>query len=238
MNDLTIIYLTINQMPQRWATFHMEHLLRAIENRPMVVISKEPMDIGRANTEYLIQSEPPSEWNVYHQLLRGSALADTKYVAVAEDDTLYTRGHFSEFRPPDDAVSYNLARWSVFTWRRRPFYTQIRRHGNFAMIGPRSLVMDAISEREDKYPEGHSVAGEIGRPHIERRLRVSRRKLVDWYSREPIVNLAHPKGLSGRGKRTGELKAWDIPIWGKAKHLAALYNRGVAEERQWSLMKH
>src|SRR3990167_1653364 len=44
MSDLTVIYLTMNQMPSRWEQFHRDHLLRAIEDRPLVVISKEVTD--------------------------------------------------------------------------------------------------------------------------------------------------------------------------------------------------
>ena len=245
MDDLTIIYLTVNHMPYRWEQFHLGHLLVAIEDRPMVVISKEPMEIANAHaqarpdTQYLIQTGPPSAWNVYVQLLRGAALADTKYVAVAEDDTLYTRRHFSDFRPPDDAVAYDMSRWSVFSWTKKPMYSAIRRHGNFTMIGPRQLVVDALEEREEKYPNGRrpGFGGEIGRPDVERRLHVRRNKLVEWHCIDPIVNLCHPQGLSptyqnvqGLDRKPGELKAWDIPHWGKAADIAAIYNKGVEED--------
>jgi hypothetical protein len=52
-----------------------------------------------------------------------------------------------------------------------------------------------------------------------------------------MVNLCHPQGLSptyiGTPKLTrkpGELKAWDIPIWGKASDIANLYNQGKEED--------
>ena len=244
-NDLTIIYLTVNQMPYRWEQFHLGHLLAAVEDRPMVVISKTSMEImnpyaeARPDTQYLIQSGPFSAWNVYRQLLRGAALADTKYVAVAEDDTLYSRRHFSDFRPPDDAVAYDMSRWSVFSWAKEPMYSAIRRCGNFTMIGPRQLVVDALEEREEKYPQGkrHGFGGEIGRADVERRLRLRRNKLVEWYCIEASVNLCHPQGLSptyvgptGLKRKPGELKAWDIPHWGKASDIAAVYNQGIKEK--------
>ena len=235
--DLTILYLTVNAMPLMWQQFHMGHLLRAAEGRPMVVISKEPMELGRPDTEYLIQSGPYCAWNVYRQLLRGAKLADTQYVAVAEDDTLYPAKHFSDFRPPDDAVAYDMSRWSVFSWVKQPFFSAIRKCGNFSMIGPRKLVIDALKEREEKYPDGHDYAGEIGRADVERRLKVGRRNRVEWYCTEPMVNLCHPRGLSptytetrGLERKPGELKSLECPIWGKASDIAAIYNQGAAEE--------
>lgn len=235
MSDLTVIYLTCNKMPQEWQEFHLGHLLEAVKGRPMIVISADSMDIGRPQTAYLNQEGPFCAWNVYAQLLRGAYLAETKYIAVAEDDTLYSRRHFSDFRPKDDEVAYDMSRWSVFSWKRdKAIFSAIRKHGNFAMIGPRRLVIDALEEREQKYPEGNNYAGEIGRPDVEKNLRVKRNKLVEWYCIEPMVNLAHPQGLSptyidtpGLGRKPGELKAYDIPIWGKAADIAAKYNDGT-----------
>lgn len=238
-SDLTVIYLTVNQMPSPWTKFHGEHLLRATDGRPMIVVSAEPIDLRRPNTEYLIQTGPFCAWNVYRQLLRGAKLADTKYVAVAEDDTLYPARHFNDFRPPDDAVAYDMSRWSVFSWVEKPYFSAIRRHGNFAMIGPRQLVIDAIEERESKYPNGKDWSGEIGRADIERRLGVHRNKLVEWYCIEASINLCHDRGLSptylntpGRERKPGELKAIEVPGWGRAAHIAEIYNLGAAEEAE------
>lgn len=235
MSDLTIVYLTCNKMPSRWTAFHREHLLRAVDDRPLITISAKPVDLPGT---HLIQEGPFCAWNVYRQLLRGANLADTKYIAVAEDDTLYTRRHFSDYRPPDDAVAYDMSRWSVFSWKgEQAFYSAIRKHGNFTMIGPRDLVIEALEERERKYPNGNDYTGEIGRREVEGVLKVTRRRLVEWWCIEPMVNLAHPRGLSptyvGTPKlerKPGELKAWDIPIWGKASAIAAIYNEGIEED--------
>ena len=238
MSDLTVIYLTVNKMPYRWVQYHMGHLLEAVQDRPLIVISRKSMSIDdpqggtRPNTHYMLQDEPPSGWNIYVQLLRGAKVAETDFVAVAEDDTLYTWRHFSDFRPPMDAVAYDMSRWSVFSWLERPMFSVVRRPGNFAMIGPRELVIEALEERMARYPRGCAVHGEIGRQDVECRLGVTPRNAVEWYCIDPIVTLCHPLGLSptcigerGVKRKPGELKAWDIPRWGKAADIAAIYNR-------------
>lgn len=238
VHDLSVIFLTCNRLPQSWTAFHRDHLLLATDGRPMIVISAEPMDLCRPNTEYLIQTGPFCAWNVYVQMLRAARIATTRYVAVAEDDTLYSARHFNDFRPPDDAVAYDMSRWSVFSWKgEKAFFSAIRKHGNFTMIGPRQLVIDAIEEREAKYPNGKDWSGEIGRADVERRLGVRRNNLVEWYCIEPMVNLAHPQGLSptyvdtpGRERKPGELKSLECPIWGRADRIAAIYNEGIKEE--------
>lgn len=241
-SDLTVIYLTCNKMPARWVEFHREHLLRAVEGFSLICVSAEPLlpPWGRPDTQFLIQEPPFGAWNVYAQILRAARIADTNYVAVAEDDTLYPRRHFTDFRPKYDEIAYDMSRWSVFSWKgEKAFFSAIRRHGNFTMIGQRELVIDALEERERKHPnaKGSDYAGEIGRPDVERKLGVTRRRLVEWYCIEPMVNLCHPQGLSptyvhtrGLERKPGELKAYDIPIWGKAADIAAVYNEGVSRE--------
>lgn len=211
--------------------------MSAVGDRPLITISAKPVDMPGM---HLIQEGPFCATNVYRQLLRGAKLAETKYVAVAEDDTLYTRRHFSDFRPPDDAVAYDMSRWSVFSWKGKDaFFSAIRKHGNFTMIGPRQLVIDALSEREEKWPNGHpkDYTGEIGRREVEGVLKVTRRKLVEWWCIEPMINLCHPQGLSpnyintpGLARKPGELKALSVPYWGSAAAIAEIYNLGISED--------
>lgn len=232
MDDLTIIYLTNNNLGKRWVEFQLERLHEAIDGCPITSISREPMDLG----QNLIQTEPPSCWNVYKQVLRGAYQADTEYVAIAEDDTLYTPKHFSEFRPAPDEIAYDASRWSLFAWQKDPMFSCVRKHGNFTMIGPTKLVIEALKERMDVYPNGHKVCGEIGRPDVERKLNLTPRKLVEWWCTEPIVNVAHERGLSptyvgvpGLKRKPGPLKAFSIPYWGSAYTIVDIFNDGYEE---------
>jgi len=226
MPDLTVIYLTANRMPSRWMAFHLSHLLSATSGLPIVSVSKRQIDIGRNLVD---DTNAFSNWNVYVQLLRGAKIAKTPFVAVAEDDTLYTSDHFREFRPPIDAVAYNRARWSVFAWD--PIFCMRQRRGNFAMIAPKEYLIDALEERMAKHPDPppEGICGEIGRKQVEVSLGVTVRNAVDFYSRIPIVNLCHDSGLGftpNRKKAHGQMQAYDVPYWGKAVDIAREYNDG------------
>jgi hypothetical protein len=230
--DLTVIYLTLNLMPDRWARFQLDHLRKAVGDAPVVSVSRLPMDLGTN----LLQTEPRSYWNVYRQLLRGAKIAATPFVALAEDDTLYTHEHFHAFRPPLDAVSYDRSRWSLFTWDAVPNFTLRLRLGNCALIAPRDYLIDALEERERVWGATvppNEIVGEVGRPDVERRLGVTPRNAVEWWGRNPIVQLSHPTGIdTGRvvtetgqllKKRHGQLAAVEIPHWGRAEDLVKLY---------------
>jgi hypothetical protein len=167
---------------------------------------------------------------------RAAKVAETEFVAIAEDDSLYHPLHFTEFRPKSDEVAYDMSRWTVMSWHPTPSFSMIRRLGGFMMIAPRDLVVKSLDEREAKYPDGFGRPGEIGREDSELRMGVTRRKHVEWYCKGPSVNLAHPSGVSptyinkrGVRRKEGEMKAFDIPYWGRADDIANVYNQGVQE---------
>lgn len=202
----------------------MEHLVDAIGDCPVISVSREPIEFGKC----LIDTDPISYWNIYMQMLKAALISETKYVAIAEDDVLYTREHFREFRPPVDAVSYDRSRWSLFSWD--PIYCLRQRVSNCSIIAPRELLIEALIERQNKFPKGlpDSEAGEVGRERVEKRIGVTVRKTVEWYCTNPIVQLNHPGGSDDRQKeqwkKHGEIKAIEIPYWGKAAQIAEIYN--------------
>jgi hypothetical protein len=205
--------------------FQLAHFRNAAAGSPVISISRVPMDLGAS----LLDPGPFGYWNIYRQLCRGAKLADTPYVAMAEDDVLYPPHHYDGPRPPADAVSYNRSRWSLFTWD--AIYCLRRRISNCTLIAPRKLLIEALEERLARHPEGDSYpnqhVGEVGRGSVEQRLGVTNRKMVEWWSTVPVVQLNHPGGNDERQqeqhKAHGEIRAHDIPYWGKAREIAARY---------------
>jgi len=239
-SDLTIIYLTAGRMPKRWVDFHRKHLLAAIDGFPLVTVSPSSDDLGLGGT-HLVQDIPYGGWSTFVLWNRAAKVAKTEFIAIAEDDSLYHPWHFTDyfkdFDPKPDEVVYDMSRWTVMSWHKDPCYSLIRRLGGFMMIAPRKLVIDALDEREEKYPNGFDRPGEIGRRDAEVRMGVSSHKHVEWWCRNASVNLAHTEGVSptyighpSLKRKKGELKAYDIPHWGKAKDIAEVFNKGVLEE--------
>lgn len=227
MGDLTIIYLTANAMPDRWMRYAQEHLIQAADGAPIISISRKAIGFGDVK---MLDTYPKSYWNIYRQLRIGAEAAQTKYVAMAEDDVLYTRAHFREFRPKDTEVSYDRSRWSLFVWEPKPMYCLRQRVSNCTLIAPREYLIDALQERERRWPDGYkhdSIVGEVGRRIIEKNLDVSYRNAAEWYCSNPVVQLNHVDGTDERQrtkwKRHGQIKAWDIPFWGKAEDIVKEY---------------
>lgn len=212
MTGLTVLFLTVNKVPDLWAEYHKKVLMEAIEDTPLITISKKPLNWGTN----LIQDEPPSVNNIYKQVLRGAKLATTPYIAIAEDDTLYHKSHF-ELRPPMDTYAYDGHRWGIFTWG-KPAYYYKDRISNAAMIASRELVIEALEERFSKYPNNN--IGELGK---EKGTDIDRKKTVFFWPAVGMVYFSHVNSLDPteqhKSKRPGVVQAFDIPYWGRAEEL-------------------
>jgi hypothetical protein len=216
MDDLTIIFLTLNKVPEKWAKYHKKILTKAIGNTAIITISQKPLDWG---INLIQKSEGHA--NIYRQILRGAKLAKTAYIAIAEDDTLYPEEHFASFRPPLDSFGYNMSRWGILTWGTPIFYLK-QRPANGTMIAPRELTIEALEERFKKgMPD--DKCGELGKEKIESRLGVSPRKHVDFYTKVPVLFFNHDFSLDplerAHKKVVWWIRAYDIPNWGKAKNI-------------------
>jgi len=211
--DLTVIFLTINKVPEEWAEFHRQTLFQAIGEASTITISRKLLLWGDEN---LVQTEDPSISNIYKQVLRGAKLSTTSYIAIAEDDTLYHKGHF-DFRPPMDTFGYDMHRFGLFTWG-NPTYYYKDRISNAAMIAPRGLVIDSLEERFEKYPENR--IGELGK---EKGTTINRHKTVGFWPTYAMVYFSHVNSLDGteqrKTKKMGAVRAFDIPHWGKSEDL-------------------
>lgn len=222
--SLTIIFLTANQLPDKWTEYQNAMLQEAAITCPIITISRKPLDWGMN----ILDEEPKTASNIYYQMLQGAKKATTEYVAIAEDDTLYPIEHFHIFRPPADAFAYNINRLGLFTWG-KPTYFWKDRNSNSTLIAPRKLLIDALEERFARWPEGtpDGITGELGRHNIEDALGVSHRKSIEFETENSVVRLDHKFGLdrlaTSKRKRMGIARSFDIPYWGRAEDVVSRF---------------
>jgi hypothetical protein len=220
MSDITILFLTANEVPKAWSVYQMEVLKEAAEDNPIISLSRKPIDFGYN----VLDTEPKCLANIYFQMLRGAKIADTPFIGIAEDDVLYEKEHFS-FRPHPDKFAYNMSRLGIFTWLKRPAYFFKNRVSNSTLIAPRKLMIEALEERFKKNPPGtaSSITGELGRANIETKLGVTIRQQQLFFTDIPVIRFDHDFGYDGAArrhrKRMGCMQSYDIYYWGKVTDL-------------------
>lgn len=224
MNEITAIFLTCNDLPEEWAKYHKEVLLKSLNGAPLIVMSQKEMEPWGGNVTHVLQDAPKSFSNIYRQLLRGAKMATTDYIAVVEADTLYPPEHFLQ-RPRKGKIGYNMNFWHLFTWDKKPIYSWRNRRGNYSMLSDRLYVIDALEERFAKWKDGtpDRMTGEIGRPMVEHNLNISVREVEEFETTVAVVNFQHPFGSDemqqNERKRAGLVRAYDVPYWGRAEDL-------------------
>lgn len=105
---LTILYYSANLIHPA-----IEYtVLRNLKNYgyPVISVTQKPMDLGYN----IVVPVKRSLENIYQQVLTGAREAKTKYVALCEDDCLYTKEHFKH--RPEAPFAYNLNRWNLHLW--------------------------------------------------------------------------------------------------------------------------
>jgi hypothetical protein len=175
----------------------------------------------------IVVDTPRSHISIYRDALVGVQAAQTKYVALCEDDVLYSPEHFKR-RPSDGVFAYNLGFWNLQTWD-TPMYTHKGRNriNLHALICDRDLFIKAMEERFEKFPAGSDPAIWAEPGKYERNLGVSEQSIETFYTNPPNIVFNHQTALSfghlGTRKRLGEFRATELPYWGKAGKIRKIY---------------
>jgi hypothetical protein len=226
VSSITAVYYTANRLPDKFMRYVQGVLLGALdsgkagERIPLISVSQKPMDFG---FNICVGDIGASNANIYRQLLAGAKAADTEYVACCEDDCLYVPEHF-RFRP--HVFGYDMNRWNLCTWPRRPVFDHTRHRVLNQMIAPRRLLIDALCERFER-GWGEAVlnkwSSEPGKHFHERKLRVKRQEQELFQSPRPNVLVIHPYalgfGVQGTKRKLGKERRAELAPWGSAATL-------------------
>lgn len=245
MNDLTLIYYTSNYLEDKNPYFlanTKKQLLKAADGLPIVIVSQKPTMFGDNSINVNMGNIGRSHLNIYRQILEGCKAAKTKYVAMAEDDILYSWEHFHTKVPKEDTFLYDMNRLSIFTWGKIPLYSY--RHNRTVvnqLIAPREMLIKNMEERFERWPqfvrerggdENHLLKywGDPGR--YEDILGVPVRKRDTFMSTRPSIVFSHQFAYGyetnqGSRKRLGDLRIVEVFEWGRAEDMLKYYYEEV-----------
>ena len=233
MNDLTIIYYTANNNKEGFMANTQKYLLRAIGDTPIVSVSFRPTIIGKNCKNICIGEQKRSNYMLYKQVLMGAKEANTKYVAMAEDDMLYSPQHFA-YRPADDETfSYDINKWSIFSLLKPPIFSYRVRKLMNSLITTREALIKTLEERYAKYPILEKIPAKLyklywGEPgRFENHLGTTLLKTEEYSSAVPNIMFSTSEALGfldlGERKAHSEIRASKVEPWGTAEEILRLY---------------
>ena len=226
--DLTVVFYTANYITDYFMNNITSNLLKAIGDTPLISVSHKPMDLGK---NICVGDIGRSHLNIYRQALIGAKAATTPYIALAEDDILYSKSHF-DLRPSRmDVFHYDINEWRLYTWSRPPIFSH---KGNIVvhnLIAPRDYFVEAMDERFARYPDESKInLGDFtdpGRRKNEKRLGVTPRNREESYAVEPTIAFSHEDAFGylhlGNRKRLADKRTDYVEPWGKAEDVLKLF---------------
>jgi len=221
---LSIIFYTANKTSNYFFENVKKQLLKAAGEIPIISISQKPINLGK---NICCGEIGQSQINIYKQALLGAKKAKTKYIALCEDDVLYSAEHFN-YIPKEWTFAYDRNIWNLYTWTKPPVFSWKGRRNLNGLICEKDLFTEAMEERFVKYNEKNFPEHLFGEPSkYERQLKVTVRDWEFYYSKEPSIAFSHPTELSysglGKRKKIGEQSTTELDFWGKAENILKLY---------------
>lgn len=241
MNDITIVYYTSNHLEKTNPYFlrkTQEQLVDAAGDIPIVIIAQKHTKFGPNSVCTISKCKGRSHLNIYRQILEGCKKATTEYVAMAEDDILYSYEHFHSERPKGDVFLYDMNKVSLFTWIYPPLFSF--RHDRMVvnqLIAPRKMLIEALEERfervkylveqaDQKEEKVIRLFGDPGR--YERQLGVTERRTDTFMCTKPSIVYSHQEAFGwlnqGKKKRLGDLRILELQGWPKPDILISYFN--------------
>lgn len=217
--DLTLLYYSANTLPKNVEQNFQNALLKVVGNEfPIISVTQKHTEFGR---NLFVGEIGQSYYNIYKQMYFGVQEVKTKYVAVIEDDSLYTAEHFTH-RPSDDTVfSYNTNWWfldpEVF-WNRGHI-------GMFSCIATTKQMHKALKQRFDRFPMEPTPREyqkyfwmEFGK---DEKLGFNNERVEFFATKEPLVTLCYYGATYGRPKRhkNTSTSVEELAPWGRATDL-------------------
>jgi hypothetical protein len=230
MTDLTILFYTANVISDYFMDNIVNQLLKATAGIPLISISQKPMSLGK---NICVGDIGRSSYNIYKQVLIGAKVADTKYVATAEDDVLYPKERF-DYRPEEGVFAYDINKWSIYAWTQPPTFSYRDRRTMTSLICSRDALIETLEERFAKYPDANNypapIWGEPGR--FERALGVTPVKSTRYRAAVPSIVFSHMESLAfqsylGRKKAHGNVQTDKVEPWGTAEEVLKLYKTKI-----------
>jgi len=241
--NTTVIYITDNCINEEIDLLCRNHILSSIGELPLISVSHKPMDFGH---NICVGELDRNSLSINIQIMKALDIAETKYIAIAEHDVLYTPEHFT-FIPPDNESWYNENVWMLQYYSKdnpqfNGMFSQFKqRKANSQLICSTETMISSTQDRIDmmgdpawfrKYPSGR--IGEAGAmdykhamrlatgdsvSHIREALKkyINRYKGYNWNSTLPNVDIRH--NMNFTKNRRGVHRRYDIPHWGTMENI-------------------
>jgi len=142
--DVTCVYYTSNREEPLFQERMQKTLLETLGDIPLVSVSHKSMNFGK---NICVGEMVPSSHNAFRQMQLGAIEAKTKFICVAEADTLYPREYF-EFEPKEDNLIYQVRNiWVLVALAHREHSYFKKRYAEGAIVVGREYIIKVVDSQ-------------------------------------------------------------------------------------------
>jgi len=217
MSETTVVYYTHNQEIPSFEERIQASILEHKGDLPLISVSQKPIDFGE---NICVGEVGVNSLNTWRQVLIGCQAAKTKFVCLAESDTLHSSEYFS-FVPERDDIHYIITPLYIFFVQRgkshlyynKPYSDNQVIVGRDCMIDHLTILLKGLPEwqKEGDYEKNAF----IGRPDIQKNIVIIEQQ-IGIVTFKTDQNM-HRKSVFRRGGFR------EIPYWGTSKQLMEKY---------------
>lgn len=215
MNNLTIVYYTANVLNEQFARAVREQLKRAACRQfdrqkaiPIVSVSQKPLDFGE---NICLGDIGRSLFSQCRQEIAGCERADTKYVALCEDDIFYPASHF-ELRPNPGFAGIFDQHCHRLLLRQQVIRLFCGGRSMFLLIGDRERILEDLKGKLRLFKTAEDFSGHWEPGKGEQDLGLPDFPIGPGAGRDPIINVCnHGLNMSLKPKRTGDFWTDRLP---------------------------
>lgn len=215
-------------MNESFAGIVRDYLTKATNGYKIISVSQKPIGLGQ---NVCVGEIGRSHLSMFRQLLVGAEKAETKYIALAEHDCLYTPEHFSWIPPEKDVFYYNVNHWFV-QWNNKleGQYSHFRRKAMSQLVCGRKAFIEAVKDKIWMLENGAIIrkgqpgACEPGVCDNRKAFIAAVAKMKDlgkdskkWKAeafRTELPNIDIRHGGNFSGNRRARQRTYSIPYWG------------------------
>jgi hypothetical protein len=209
-SDTTIIYITDNALDSEVARVCQQHLIKAADGRRIVSVSQKPMDFG---DNICVGNLGKSHININKQMKAGLENVNTRFIAVAEHDCVYSKEHFNWTPPTDKFFYYNTNCWLLQYYSKKypewnGTFSYMRRRAHSQMLTGRDLMLETM-DRQIRLLSSKDLYKKHWRAE-RRRVLLAEGKL--FRNETPNLDIRHKDNFTGA--RRGRNRRWSLEPWG------------------------
>lgn len=213
MSDVTIIYYTSNRENRDFEYRIRRTLSKSIGKLPLISVSQRSIRFGK---NICVGDVGRSNHNALRQMQIGTLEAKTKYVSMAESDTLYPPDLFDFVPPRDDTFYIAKPFYVLFNIRGiKRLYAEKPKSSESAMVVCRDLLlkrMDTIFLGREQWDTNHQPA------------LVHREPIEFFQVSYPVVSFKTDQNMHRKSPHDTKSYCTELPHWGNVYKLIKEYN--------------